>query len=82
MTEKTAWISITHKTPKLGVSISNGFMWESERVLACGPSYGVGIACYYASEGLKDFWWWKNRHGEKLEGITHWMPLPAPPRSE
>jgi len=74
------WIPVAERTPELRLSISNGFMWESERVLVCGEFYGIGIACYYADKGKKNFWWWKNRHDEKLEGITHWMPLPELPR--
>ena len=27
--------------------------------------------------------WWRNSHAgpERLDGVTHWMPLPAPPES-
>ena len=73
------WISVEESLPELHVSLSHGFTWESERVLVCGPYYGINIVCLYSDEGKKNFWWWANRHGKEELGITHWMPLPGTP---
>lgn len=32
---------------------------------------------YYNSEGV-----WFSRHDDKLKAVTHWMPLPEPPKEE
>lgn len=73
------WISIKEALPNLNVSLSHGFTWESERVLVCGPDYGITIASLYADKDKKRFWWWRQRHGQEEKGITHWMPLPECP---
>lgn len=74
------WISVREKLPELHVSFSNGFTWESDRVLVCGPYYGTTIAAFYANEGKARMWWWDKRHGTEQDGITHWMPLPEKPK--
>lgn len=73
------WISVEDKLPELKVSFSHGFTWESDRVLVCGPHYGITIASLYADDGKRRIWWWNKRHGTEQDGITHWMPLPNPP---
>lgn len=73
------WIPVEDRTPDLKLSLSNGFSYESDRVLVGGKEYGVSIACLY-SDGYDRAWWWTERHGEELEGITHWMPLPDVPK--
>ena len=52
------------------------------------PENGLRVLCYNDYIHLKDydsgfhdgeFHWTSNRIGQ-IEGVTHWMPLPKPPK--
>jgi hypothetical protein len=77
---KSKWISVKEATPELFFALCNGFSWESEQVLVCGPSIRTPqLARLYANDERTRYWWWKERHGEERTGITHWMPIPDEP---
>lgn len=40
--------------------------------LTYGLSQGLGMACYPLA--------WAEEWGDPMEGVTHWRPLPAPPK--
>lgn len=52
----TQWFKCENSTPELLLSISNGFMWESQYVLVYSKKYGIQKCAYYASEGKQKFW--------------------------
>ena len=39
--------------------------------------FGVVEEAYYNSDGV-----WFSPHGDKLKAVSHWMPLPEPPKEE
>ena len=39
--------------------------------------FGEVEEAYYDSDGF-----WFSPHGDKLKSVTHWMPLPEPPKEE
>lgn len=63
------WISVKNKMPRKG-----------ERVLAYGRNLGVLSLCLHLNINNK----WKYTGWDKpfhcSNEITHWMPLPAPPK--
>ena len=76
----TQWFKCENSTPELLLSISNGFMWESQYVLVYSKKYGIQKCAYYASEGKQKFWWWTTRHGQEITEVTHWMFLQEKPQ--
>lgn len=71
------WIKASEDLPKMEVSISNGFMWESYRCIVVHKRHGIMTACLYADDDKENVWWWTQRHGTiiPLEDVLCWMPL-------
>lgn len=62
---KQEWISVEERLPEVGTRV-------------VGYDYESNVRCYFITEGR---WWiddgWNTAKGW---GITHWMPLPEPPK--
>ena len=62
------WISVDDRLPEIG-----------EIVLACGKRHATSGMFQGASIKNPKLWNWK---GNTLKQVTHWMPLPEPPKGE
>lgn len=60
------WISVKDRLPE-------GY----KDVLVCDEIYGCFIAFYDKSHSV-----WYRKYRRALTGVTHWMPLPEPPKGE
>lgn len=60
------WISVTERLPDKG-----------EIVLACGKRHATSGMFQGALRNNPKLWNWK---GNTLKEVTHWMPLPQPPK--
>ncbi|WEE38370.1 MULTISPECIES: DUF551 domain-containing protein [unclassified Acinetobacter] len=74
------WISVNEQLPELGVP-----------VMAGSKSFGLGEFDWWFFERFADgdVWLWSRLNSSSLRGdfecdddyhITHWMPLPEPPK--
>jgi hypothetical protein len=70
--KESKWISVKERLPE-----------ENELVLAYGLDYGKGPGKHYVvAERRFDKFYYIDSNGielERLDYITHWMPLPEPP---
>ena len=64
--QERRWIPTSEKLPKSG-----------ERVLVRMSNFYIVIACYFDKNG-----YWKNDSGQEIFIVTHWQPLPQPPKME
>lgn len=68
------WIPVTERLPE-----------DLEEVIICYDDDGdqgvVGVGIRYPGPRKGDGYW-QNGNGWELEHVTHWMPLPDPPRTE
>lgn len=65
--ERDRWISVNQRLPKEGqVVLAQGL-----RSCTTGQFQGITTAPRY--------WWWK---GHTIKEVTHWRPLPEPPKEE
>ena len=62
------WIPVDDRLPEIG-----------EIVLACGKRHATSGMFQGASIKNPKLWNWK---GNTLKQVTHWMPLPQPPKGE
>lgn len=62
------WIPVSERLPE-----------EGEIVLACGKRHATSGMFQGASRNDPKWWHWK---GNTLKEVTHWMPLPEPPKGE
>lgn len=80
------WVSVDERLPELNLSISYGFTWESDKVIVSGKCACCGefVASgrYYANENRLHTWWWDRRHGDMIDCVKAWMPLPPAPARE
>ena len=60
------WIPVTERLPEKG-----------EVVLACGKRHATSGMFQGALRNNPKLWHWK---GNTLKEVTHWMPLPEPPK--
>ena len=60
------WIPVTERLPEKG-----------EVVLACGKRHATSGMFQGASRNNPKLWHWKSN---TLKEVTHWMPLPEPPK--
>jgi hypothetical protein len=58
------WIPVSERLPENG-----------ERVLVRMSNFYIVIACYFYKNG-----YWKNDSGQEIFIVTHWQPLPQPPK--
>lgn len=63
------WISVNERLPE-----------DDKAVLTCGPRGGMYIAKAYGYKIDPKYLWWKMVGTNKFISVTHWMPLPEPPR--
>jgi len=67
------WISVKDKLPEIG----------SEVIVLKNDGNVTALARYIRYEGAKEYFWDNFYGGSNLclqESITHWMPLPNPPK--
>ena len=62
------WIPVTERLPEVG-----------EVVLACGKRHATSGMFQGVLRNKPNMWHWK---GNTLKEVTHWMPLPEPPKGE
>ena len=70
MEKATHWIPVTERLPE-----------EYVNVLCHLMSLGRQSEYYSIDHLMEDGQWWKAANSWKHE-VTHWMPLPAPPKEE
>ncbi len=63
---KDGWISVEDELPESG-----------QCVLLYSPKSGVGEGAWLSDKGYFEQWRWNTI----LTNVTHWMPLPEPPKS-
>ena len=61
------WIPVTERLPE-----------EDTTILVCGED-GVEPGCFSSKSG---FWTCDLYESDPIFGVTHWMPLPQPPKGE
>lgn len=70
ISEREAWISVETKTP----DYDGEYLCVCHEVEECGEEYDrIKIAELYMNE-------WQNRFNSKTSIVTHWQPLPNPPK--
>ena len=69
------WISVNDRLPKTWYEPEN-LADFSDKVIVYGY-YGVGVAELWRTE---NDYGWNGGEGYKPKNITHWMPLPKPPK--
>jgi hypothetical protein len=72
----TDWINCTDRLPEIDVS-----GW-SDLVLVYMRDTGEVMAANLTRESSLSYWEVARRFSYKLDAVSHWMPLPAPPRPE
>ena len=60
------WIDVHEKLPEKG-----------QNVLTVGVRGSMETIHFRDIGGNEEYWWWKR---STIKHITHWMPLPAPPK--
>lgn len=77
--EDAARVTLARPTltpPNEWVSVEERFPPPKQNVLAYSPSSGIAEADY--ADGI----WMQYRWSAIMHGVTHWMPLPAPPERQ
>lgn len=81
------WISVNDRLPDLfkAVCSDGSKFFASEDVLAfCVDNYGEKrqiVACFEKDDtGCLYTGWLEASEGTQLSSVTHWMPLPEPPK--
>lgn len=69
------WISVEDELPKIKHSADN--MKYSDTVIVTNGKYR--ISARWVHNTWAGWYGWYDDGDEELKGITHWMPLPAPP---
>ena len=67
---KPKWISVEERLPELHT-----------KVLCCGKKGGRFIA-ELDTWGKEEHLCWDKKNGRGCPTVTHWMPLPEPPKGE
>ncbi|MFT6988172.1 MAG: hypothetical protein ACJASL_000132 [Paraglaciecola sp.] len=62
------WISVNCDLPKGD--------YDSDLVDVYSKSKGRIIDCYYINKN-----YWMKGNGNEIDDVTHWMPLPLPPKT-
>ena len=70
--KNTSWISVTDKVPDITKNEN------SEYVLVFTLNGKLGIGRCYTQNTIQIFWSWENTM--PIYNVTHWMPLPEPPK--
>ena len=60
--EPTDWIRADFKLPE-----------EGEEVLVCGDNF----RCLASTTSEFQCWWWVDEYEDNIDGVTHWMRIPA-----
>jgi hypothetical protein len=67
------WIRVDERMPE-----KHREMNISQDVLVCTSDEWVGVAFYDDQSGE----WRVSETSDYVDGVTHWMPLPAPPEAQ
>ena len=59
------------------ISVDNRFPDNNAICLVCGKKGGMRVARAYV---CKNYTWWTVVGTGKVFNVTHWMPLPEPPK--
>lgn len=70
---KRQWIPVGERLPE--AEIIDGEVCQFVPCLFYGPKIGVCAGRYWPEDGE-----WISLQGVRCNGITHWMPLPEPPK--
>ncbi|WP_277810653.1 DUF551 domain-containing protein [Chromohalobacter canadensis] len=71
------WISVEERLPE----VSGIYPACSTLYTRKPPADWEDALCYFNDEAAEGFSKWQHSSGFYDNGITHWMPLPAPPRT-
>lgn len=73
------WIPVTDRVPEVSLR-SNG--WGDVTVIATNGKFVEPLICERAIIRGKEVWRWKWPWNRGYDGdpVTHWMPLPKPPK--
>lgn len=75
--EQPTWISVKYRLPERAMSIAGKRTCPtSDEVLAFTSRGWIYIAEYSYSDGK----WYELCEDERILEVTHWMPLPEPPK--
>lgn len=76
--ERQRWIPVSDKLPVL----PNGD-WQQRTFIVCAKGHVFPLSYereYVRGKAVERWKWMWNRIYDKTEAITHWMPLPEPPK--
>jgi len=68
------WIDVNKSLPETGIDSVYGSVWVLVSYVFEGKPYNT-LGKYIKTPKP----YWINVHRDKLENITHWIPLPEPP---
>ena len=73
--QPVGWIPVTEKLPK-----------EEKEIYWCYTNMGIMCECRWTNNrfgfGESDKWGWNIMDVPQYQKVTHWMPLPQPPKEE
>ena len=72
---KPHWIPVTERLPK-----------EEKKIYWCCTNMGIMCECRWTNNrwglGESEKWGWNIMDVPQYQKVTHWMPLPQPPKEE
>ena len=72
------WVSVSERLPDDGIPVLVTYIGFND-----GKLYSDGVAKWSIEEnGYNGGWLWEIDGSETTVGITHWKPLPEPPKGE
>ena len=71
----SGWISVDERLPAAAAPLAEYGEW----VLGFSERYGVSVVCRSLIDPCDNYWRWVGIDGSQEE-VTHWMPLPEPPK--
>ena len=73
--ERQRWVPVTERLPK-----------EEAEIYWCYTNMGIMCECRWTNNrwglGESDRWGWNIMDVPQYQKVTHWMPLPQPPKEE
>ena len=82
MNKNIQWIPVKDRLPDSDVAVLAVCM---DDITNYGHPYAyeeaVILAFYSSGRWWDEIWPEKNKEDNEIEGVTHWMPLPAPPEN-
>lgn len=71
--KRSGWIGVKDRLPKQTD--------PGTKVIFITEKSGVYVGCYYESDACHKFDGWYSAFA-RIENVTHWMPLPEPPKED